>query len=75
MKDTQKIRILRHLKRYGQITAVVAFNHYHVMRLASRIWELKKDGHNIESVRVITCRGQYVRYVLIEPSGDFEANG
>ena len=43
----QKERILRHLEDYGSITSLEAVNEYGIMRLASRINDLKKDGYPI----------------------------
>ena len=44
----QKDRIRRHLERYGSITAVEALSEYGIMRLASRISDLRKGGVTIE---------------------------
>ena len=49
MKITQNDRILRHLKDYGSITSLEAMTEYGVMRLASRINDLKRQGYNIIS--------------------------
>lgn len=43
---TQNERILEHLKKYGTITQLQAMN-YGIMRLPSRIHELKRAGYNI----------------------------
>ena len=44
MAVTQCEKILQHLERYGSITAMEAVNEYGIMRLASRITDLKKQG-------------------------------
>lgn len=44
---TQNEKILRHLKRYGTITPMEALQEYGIMRLASRITDLKKAGYRI----------------------------
>ncbi len=49
MKLTQKEKILRHLSSIGSITPLDAMNDYAIMRLTSRICELKDEGHNIKS--------------------------
>ena len=49
MKMTQCDRILRHLKDYGSINPLEALGNYGIMRLASRISDLKKLGFPIES--------------------------
>ena len=38
-----------HLKNYGHITSLEAINQYGVTRLASIIFNLKKDGYTIHS--------------------------
>lgn len=45
---TQNERIERHLKLFGKITSAEAMQEYGIMRLASRIHELKKMGLPIE---------------------------
>ena len=49
---TQSQRILRHLEDYGSITQMDAIMDYGIMRLASRVNDLRKDGHPIVSERV-----------------------
>lgn len=44
---TQNERILRHLSDYGSITSLEAMSEYGIMRLASRISDLKKLGYPI----------------------------
>ena len=48
-KLSQKDKVLRHLKEVGPITPLEAFNDYAIMRLTSRICELKDEGHKIKS--------------------------
>lgn len=48
-KQTQCDTILQHLERYGSITSVEAFVDYGIMRLASRINNLKNRGILIKS--------------------------
>lgn len=45
MKQTE--RIYRHLQDFGSITTLDAFRDYGITRLASRIWDLKQEGHHI----------------------------
>ena len=49
MKTTQCERILQHLKDYGSITSIEAITEYGILRLASRINDLKRNGHKIVS--------------------------
>lgn len=48
MGQTQNERILAHLREFGSITPLEAMKEYGIMRLASRIYDLKKAGHNIK---------------------------
>lgn len=52
MKTTQCQRILRHLKDYGEISSLDAMREYGILRLASRIHDLKVMGYNIKSTTV-----------------------
>lgn len=52
MKTTQCDRILRHLRDYGSITSLEAITEYGILRLASRINDLKRKGYNIVSETV-----------------------
>ena len=49
MKLTQNQMILMHLQDYGSITSIEAMQQYGIMRLASRINDLKREGYNIVS--------------------------
>ena len=48
-KNTQEQRVLSYMKDYGSITQTEAFFDLGVMRLASRISSLRKQGYGIES--------------------------
>ena len=41
---TQTEKIMNHLQNFGSITAAEAMSEYGIMRLASRISDLKKSG-------------------------------
>ena len=49
MAITQCERILRHMKDYGSITSLEAVTEYGIMRLASRINDLRAEGIAIVS--------------------------
>lgn len=49
-KLTQKERLLLYLKRYGSITGAEAFGELGIYRLSARISDLRKEGHNIETI-------------------------
>lgn len=48
---TQKDIVLNYLKRYKKINPVTAFTKCGTMRLSAIIFNLKKDGWNIDSER------------------------
>lgn len=55
---TQKQRIIRHLKDKGSITSLQAMKEYGIMRLTSRICELKDEGYNIKS-EFVSSKNRY----------------
>ena len=57
-KLTQCDRILRHLNDHGSITSLEAMSEYGIMRLASRINDLKGMGYPILSERM-TGKNRY----------------
>lgn len=48
-KPTQAERVLSYMEQFGSITQFEAFRDLGVMRLASRISDLKKQGYPIKS--------------------------
>lgn len=48
MKKTQAERVLDYIREFGSITQLEALRDLGVMRLASRISDLRKDGYIIE---------------------------
>lgn len=68
---TQCDRILRHIRDYGSITSLEAMQEYGIMRLASRINDLKRRGYSI-MVTTETSKNRYgeptsyARYSLLE---------
>lgn len=46
---TQYDKVLRHLKTFGSITPLEAFQEYAIMRLSAVVFDLRKDGYKIES--------------------------
>ena len=49
MKATQAERILDYMEEFGSITQMDALRDLGIMRLASRISDLKRKGYHIES--------------------------
>lgn len=62
---TQKERILDYIKTFGGITALEAMRDLGIMRLASRVTDLGKDGITIERswVNDKNRYGEPVRYL------------
>ena len=58
MKTTQKDRILAYIREFGSITPIEAFFDLGVMRLASRISDLKRDGVDI-AVEFVTKKNRF----------------
>jgi hypothetical protein len=58
-KKSQKDLILEYMKKNGSITPLEAQRYIGCMRLGARIWDLRRDGHNIirELVSVPTRNG------------------
>lgn len=66
---TQCERILRYIDEHGSITAKEAMNELGVMRLASRIADLKADGWEIDTRTVCSVnrygeRTHYAKYYM-----------
>lgn len=55
---TQNERILRHLNDFGSITSLEAVTDYGIMRLASRVSDLKQFGYPIVAERE-TSKNRY----------------
>ena len=60
----QEQRILRHLRTFKSITPVEALQEYGIMRLASRISDLKKKGYKFKKRmrKSINRYGEKIRY-------------
>ena len=68
---TQCERVLRHLNDNGSITALEAMQEYGIMRLASRISDLKNMGYEITSITETSKNRygeavHYSKYMLAE---------
>lgn len=55
---TQSERIVRHLRDFGSITSLEAMQDYGIMRLASRVSDLKKAGLPIQR-EMVSGRNRY----------------
>ena len=63
--------VLRHLKDFEKITTFEAFNEYGVTRLSDKIFRLRKQWHNIDTLPTVTTnrygdRVNYATYRLSE---------
>lgn len=61
---TQEDIVLNHLRRYGTITSLDAFEKYRITRLAVSIHSLRKKGYTIDTYNVLSSNGR--RYGLYE---------
>ena len=62
---TQCEQILHHLRNEGTITQREAARRYDIYRLAARIYDLRREGHQIEKEMETSETGkQYARYHL-----------
>ena len=60
----QSEHILWHIQRYGSINPQQALNYYGCMRLGARIYDLKRQGHDIVAQRVtgLNRQGEKTHY-------------
>lgn len=64
---TQNEKILNHLRMYGSITSLEAFQIYQITRLSGRIHELRTQGYKITVERRKAQNGAiYAAYKLQE---------
>lgn len=66
--ETQKSIILHHLKKGLSITSLEAFLHYTITRLSAVIYDLRKEGYDIQMTREYNeeTGSTYGRYILIK---------
>lgn len=73
-KPTQNERILDYIHRFGSITQLEALRDLSVMRLASRVSDMRARGHNITSeLELVTNRfGEkcHIKRYYIEEKSD-----
>jgi hypothetical protein len=63
-EKTQNAAILHFLKMGRKLTPLAALRLFGTMRLAARVWELKKDGHRIESGAITVAGKRFAVYWL-----------
>lgn len=47
----QRACLLGHLRKYGELCTITGRESLGIMAVATRIFELRRDGHNIRTVR------------------------
>ena len=65
-RQTQRVVLLRHLRRYGSISTLEARLRYFIMSPASRVFELRRRGHSIQTER--DPQQRCARYHLTDPA-------
>lgn len=65
---TQKQQVLNYIDRFGSITQLEAIRDLGIMRLASRVSDLKRDGHKIKKTMVKNKNrfGKIIHYAKYE---------
>lgn len=68
----QEQRILDYMREFGSITALDAMREFGIMRLASRISDLKKRGYHItkEFEKGLNRYGEHTKYARYELKED-----
>lgn len=77
---TQRNRIIQHLELYGSITDLEAFSEFGIRRLGARIWDLRKDGFDIETEMIEGYNRygeatRYAKYKLKRGGGNGAGDG
>ena len=72
---TQKKMVLDYIREFGSITPLDGFRDLGVTRLAAKVFELKKDGHDIDKVietgkNRFGNRTRYARYSFGKDEGN-----
>lgn len=62
MSQTQQI--LSHLRQHGAITPIEALRKYGCFRLGARVYDLKRDGHDIQTHIVKRDGKRFARYSI-----------
>lgn len=66
-KPSQEDIVLHHMKEYGSITSMQAFEKYSITRLAAVIFNLRQEGWDIAMIREVSRSGKrYGRYYIKE---------
>ena len=73
---TQCQRVIRHLEDFGSISSLEAIQEYGILRLASRISDLKRQGYDIsaETVKGKNRYGETTHYKVYRLADDTKEN-
>jgi hypothetical protein len=63
-KESQCKMILAHLKKHRSIMPLQALNLYGIYRLGARIFDLRNDGHKIETQMIHEHPVKFAKYIL-----------
>ena len=71
MNENQHTQVLAHLKNRGSITSMDAFSDYHITRLSSIIYNLRKRGYEIHTIMIdgksaLGASCKYAKYLYVE---------
>ena len=61
---SQNQQVLKHLKKHGKISSMTAFTKYGITRLASRVFDLKTQGHKINTTLTTKNKKTFGVYTL-----------
>lgn len=66
----QEQRVLEYLKTHSGITSLDAFREFGITRLSARIWNLRREGHEIvtQRIQVVNRYGEKITtalYILV----------
>ena len=71
MSNSQKTRILKHLEDGRSITPLDALNLFGCFRLSAVIFDLKEEGHDIQTKMVTNQNGKkFASYTLLSKDGE-----
>ena len=62
---SHEIQILNHLRKYGSITAIDALKNYKCFRLAARIYDIRRYGINILTLKINKNNKTFAKYILL----------
>ncbi len=64
---SQRVKILKHLQSGSSITPLTALGLFGCFRLSARVLELRREGHNIETIIKTDGQGRsFARYKLLQ---------